>query len=187
MGDWIYFGVPQGEEFDKAVDGLENLLHNDSGNSMAMGHTESMSHTESGRFRSVSKKEVIEAGKLVEFTVEFDCFTFPAHIGQQVEVGQNGLDLRSRFGINLVGIERHGQQQDEELEWFPHGNASVQSKDIGLVMREPCADGSTRPTLSDQDLAPLMKAELFTNVGKGADDKNINGHTNGHTKPLQKV
>jgi Trk K+ transport system NAD-binding subunit len=152
-GDWMYFGVPQGQEFTKAVDGLESLLHR----SDQCDKTE----RDSARFRTLSKKDVFEAGKLVEFSVEFDCFTFPQHIGQQVEVGPNGLNLRSRFGINLVGIERHKENQDAELEWFPRGDATVRPGDFGLVSREPCADGSSRPTLTDEDLEPLMNSGLF--------------------------
>jgi K+/H+ antiporter YhaU regulatory subunit KhtT len=155
-GDWIYFGVPQGEEFTKAVDGLETLL---CGSTQQQSPTSPTDSSSICNFRSLSKRDVI-AGKLLEFTVEFDCFFFPEHIGQHVEVGLNGLNLRSRFGINLVGIERDGQEGDD-LEWFPHGEATVQPGDIGLVMREPCADGSTRPTLTDEDLASLMSAELF--------------------------
>jgi len=155
-GDWLYFGVPQGQDFTNAVEGLESLLKKS--DQINMESTE-----DSSRFRTVTKKDVFEAGKLVEFSVEFDCFTFPQHIGQQVEVGLNGLNLRSRFGINLVGIERHGKNQDAELEWFPKSDAVVHPGDFGLVMREPCADGSSRPTLTDEALEPLMSGELFAN------------------------
>jgi len=153
-GDWMYFGVPQGQEFNKAVDDLDLLLHTN------LETLPDAGRTSSGRFRSLSKKDVAE-GKMVEFTVEFDCFFFPEHIGRQVEVGPNGLNLRSRFGINLVGIERHGQQQEgEEMEWFPKGNTMVRPGDIGLVVREPCADGTTRPTLMDEDVAGLMNPSV---------------------------
>jgi len=153
-GDWMYFGMPHGQEFARAADGLESLLRrSDQGVS-----TESI---DSARFRALSKKEVLNEGKLVEISVEFDCFTFPQHIGEQVEVGPNGINLRNRFGINLVGIERHKENQDAELEWFPHSDATVHPGDFGLVVREPCADGSSRPTLTDEDLKPLMNSELF--------------------------
>jgi len=168
-GDWIYFGVPQGEEeFNNAVDGLESLLQQSPPQRVSTGSTTPKFERQTS-FRSLSKKDVIQAGKLVEFAVEFDCFTFPKHIGERVEVGLSGLNLRSRFGINLAGIERNGQQQDEALEWFPSGSATVRPGDFGLVLREPRADGSSQPTLTDEDLAPLMNADLFLkDVGKGA-------------------
>jgi len=155
-GDWIYFGVPQGHEFNDAVDGLQALLHG----SDCEVITES-SQLEVSRFRSLSKKEVVATGKLVEFAVEFDCFSFPQHIGQQVEIGPNGLNLRSRFGINLVGIVRHNHKGQHEEEWFPGGTAIVHPGDLGLVMRAPSADGSSQPTHTDAELSPLMKEKLF--------------------------
>jgi len=166
-GDWIYFGVPQGEEFNHALDGLEKLLQGKDGEASLdmMTFLPSLSRSASAeqssevtRFRSLNKSEVIQSGKLLEFSVEFDCFRFPQHIGKEAEVGPNGLNLRSRFGINLVGIarHRHEEQSEEEVQWFPGGAATVQPGDMGLVMREPCADGSSRPTLNDDDLAAFM-------------------------------
>jgi len=153
-GDWMYFGVPQGEGFSDAVDGLEAKLR---------GGVSGQASTSSGRFRSLtSKKEVIESGILVEFAVEFDCFKFPEHVGTQAEIGPNGLDMRKRFGINLVGIDRpSGNQGEHAIEWFPSGTSIVEPGNLGLVMREPCVDGSSRPTLTDKDLSPLMQKELF--------------------------
>merc|ERR1711933_608113 len=58
-GDWMYFGVPQGQEFNKAVDDLDLLLHTNLENAPEVGRNSS------GRFRSLSKKDVAE-GKLVE-------------------------------------------------------------------------------------------------------------------------
>merc|ERR1712008_373196 len=167
-GDWMYFGVPQGEGFSSAVDGLEAKLRGDetvarsrlSSGSADMTVAASMSSSSAGRFRSLSKKDVIESGMLVEFTVEFDCFKFPEHIGAEAEIGPNGLDLRKRFGINLVGIERpSGNGGERDVEWFPFGTSTVKPGDLGLVMREPCEDGSSRPTLTDGDLTPLMESE----------------------------
>jgi len=157
-GDWMYFGVPQGERFSDAVDGLEAKLRGGLPVQPSISGSES-----SGRFRSVlSKKEVIDSGILVEFSADFDCFKFPEHIGTQAEIGPNGLDMRKRFGINLVGIERpSGNQGEHAIEWFPSGTSIVEPGHLGLVMREPCVDGSSRPTLTDKDLSPLMQKELF--------------------------
>merc|ERR1711963_576092 len=89
---------------------------------------------------------------------EFDCFKFPEHIGTHVEIGPIGLDMRKRFGINLEGIERpSGNQDKRDVEWFPSGTSTVEPGNLGLVIREPCADGSSRATLTDQDLVPLMQ------------------------------
>jgi len=158
-GDWMYFGVPQGEGFTEAVAGLEAKLKP---NQAKVPITRSQS---SGRFRPLSKKEVVESGYLVEFAVEFDCFKFPEHIGQEAEIGPNGLDLRKKFAINLVGIESLQIDQDgkevRSIEWFPKGNSKVSPGNLGLVMREPCADGSSRPTMTDKDLMGLMHKELF--------------------------
>jgi len=153
-GDWMYFGVPQGEGLSYTVDGLEAKLR---------GVVSVQASTNPGRFRSLlSKEEVIESGILVEFAVEFDCFKFPEHIGTQTMIGPNGLDMRKRFGINLVGIERpSGNQGEHAIEWFPSGTSIVEPGHLGLVMREPCVDGSSRPTLTDKDLSPLMQKELF--------------------------
>lgn len=157
LGDWVYFGMPQGEGFWDAVDGLETKLRGGSSVQASMSRSKS-----SGCFRSLSRKEVIESGILVEFAVEFDCFKFPEHIETQAEIGPNGLDMRKRFGINLVGIERPGGNEGErEVEWFPSGTSTVEPGNIGLVMREPCADGSSQPTLSDKDLVPLMQKKRF--------------------------
>jgi len=94
--------------------------------------------------------------------VEFDCFKFPEHIGTQAEIGPNGLDMRKRFGINLVSIERcRGNGGKRKVEWFPSGTSTVEPGHLGLVMREPCKNGSSRSTLTDKDLVPLMQKKLF--------------------------
>merc|ERR1712008_6606 len=78
-GDWMYFGVPQGEGFSNAVDGLEVRLRGDatvattrSSGSADMIVAASMSSSSVGRFRSLSEKDVVQSGMLVEFTAEFD-------------------------------------------------------------------------------------------------------------------
>jgi len=170
-GDWMYFGVPQGEGFLDAVDGLEAKLRGGLSEQASISASISRSHSSasisrsqsSGRFRSLlSQKEVIERGNLVEFAVQFDCFKFPEHIGTQAEIGNNGLDMRKRFGINLVGIERpSGDEGEHDIEWFPSGTSIVEPGNRGLVIREPCVEKTSRPTVTDKDLAPLMHKELF--------------------------
>jgi len=170
---WVYFGVPQGEElFSKAVAGLEAIL---------LCKAESGTHRSASPadFRALSKQEVFETGKLVEFTVEFDCFSFPAHIGAEAVLGarkpdsagesrmlgpestgttSRELNLRRVFKLNLVGVQRIGE---EDPEWFPRASAIIRPDDFGLVLRQPCLDGSTQPTVTDEDLECLMQEPLF--------------------------
>lgn len=156
-GDCMYFGVPQGKGFSDAVDSLETKLRGGLSVQASLPMNQS-----SGRFRSILPREAaIESGILVEIPVEFDCFKFPEHIGTQAEIGPKGLDMRKRFGINLVGIERPGNEGEHDVEWFPSGTSIVEPGNLGLVMREPCVDGSSRSTLTDKDLMTLMHKELF--------------------------
>jgi len=151
-GDWMYFGVPQDEDYTKAVEGLQTKLQ-------PLKTYCTQSAQSEGAFRAMVKRDVVDKGILVEFVVEFDCFTFPKHIGKRAEIGPNGLDLRKRFGINLVGIERF-TGDEREVEWFPNGASVVEPGNLGLVMREPCVDGSSRPTLTEIDLAALMQKDM---------------------------
>lgn len=184
---WVYFGVPQGEgPMAQAVEGLEAIL--------SSGAEDSHYREKSGSpndFRALCRREVVETGKLVEFTVEFDCFAFPGHIGAEAMIGAakppgtpttagstppsavsavhvplppRNLELRKNFGLNLVGIQRIG---DDDPEWFPRASAVVKPDDLGLVVRLPCLDGSTEPTVTDSDLERLMNKESFNKVVKG--------------------
>merc|ERR1712050_158033 len=98
---------------------------------------------------------------LLAFTLEFDCFTFPDHIGQKARLGPRAhadepnvvaLDMRRRFRINVAGVLRQGA---EEPEWFPGPAVEVSAGDLGLVVRRPCRDGSTQSTVLDADLNDL--------------------------------
>merc|ERR1719188_40959 len=102
------------------------------------------------------------------FTLEYDCFAFPAHIGACASIGPHvyktsvrPLDLRKSFGINLAGVMRQG---NSEPDWFPGPDFEVAPGDLGLIVRCPCRDGSTEPTVTDEDLQPLMTAEQFTDT-----------------------
>merc|ERR1712039_1064772 len=70
------------------------------------------------------------------------------------------LDLRSNFGISLIGIHRQGK---DAPEWFPKASVLVSKGDLGLVVRQPHPNGGSRPTVTDEELAPLMNAEEFSN------------------------
>merc|ERR1719335_1933183 len=59
---------------------------------------------------------------LLAFTLEFDCFTFPAHIPPKSQLGNQGLDIRAVFKINLAGILKAGAT---EPDWFPGPTAEV--------------------------------------------------------------
>mmetsp|Transcript_62095 Transcript_62095/g.187329 ORF Transcript_62095/g.187329 Transcript_62095/m.187329 type:complete len:541 (+) Transcript_62095:36-1658(+) len=159
-GHWLYFGVPEGDEdTGKAIEGITKILDPKSEATLKPGKS-----SDSSQFRALSPQEVTVSGKLVEFTVEFDCFSFPEHIGSEALIGptpdgkRRALDLRRAFGVNLVGIQRIGET---EPEWWPGKSAIVHPGDLGLVVRQPCVDGSTLSTLTDEDLAPLFNPEDF--------------------------
>jgi len=90
-GAWLYFGLPTSDNTEDAVVSLKRALF------------PSMSSQTVGR--SVNAK----AG-LIAFTLEFDCFQFPDHLGGPAVLGthpeadQIALDLRETFDINLAGI-----------------------------------------------------------------------------------
>lgn len=68
------------------------------------------------------------------------------------------LNTRSNFGINLAGILRLGERCPV---WFPSPTTIVCGGDVGLVVRRPCPDGSTQPTLKDKALEALMDPDAF--------------------------
>jgi serine/threonine protein kinase len=148
-GAWLYFGMPPNETNEDAVVGLKRALF------------PSMSSQTVGR--SVNAK----AG-LMAFTLEFDCFTFPEHIGKKACIGSStdasvmSLNLRGNFGLNLAGIVK----KNKEVDWFPGPLATVDPGDLGLVVRCPCQDGTTEPTVLDEQLQPMMDKATFDKLIK---------------------
>jgi len=138
-GAWLYFGLPHCDSPDETIAELRQGL---------------FPHIGDGLGRSVNSKD-----GLMVFTLEFDCFSFPEHIGARAALGPRAtrdgtraLDLRKSFGLNLAGvISSKGTET-----WFPGPDREVEPGDLGLVVRCPHRDGTTEPTVGDEDLADLM-------------------------------
>jgi K+/H+ antiporter YhaU regulatory subunit KhtT len=140
-GDWVYLGVPS----SSAVGSQEKILR----------------ETFFPASRQDSTSTVSEQGEFVKVMCEFDCFRFPEHIGKEVELIK--LNLRGTFGINLAGIVSVPEgTTDKTANWFPSAECKVQPGDLGLVLRRPDPDGSSKPIMTDDDLKPLMDATIFT-------------------------
>merc|ERR1740138_490077 len=148
-GSCLYFGMPapkDGEDnTDKDIVGLTQALFPSFQQSEHVG-------------RSTNYK----AG-LMAFILEFDCFHFPAHIGKTAVIGYKeggaatNLRLRQNFELNLAGIVK---KQGTPL-WFPGPEAIIEPGDLGLFVRCPLQDGTTEPTVTDEQLQPLMDPSEF--------------------------
>merc|ERR1719191_688274 len=128
----MYFGINSGDDndIDGAIEGITAMIS---------GATKSTNGEDLSR--------VVDGPcELLAFTLEFDCFTFPAHIPPKSKLGPAGLDMRNVFRINLAGIFKAGAQ---DAEWFPGPNAEVNPGDLGMVVRRPRRDGSTESTITD--------------------------------------
>merc|ERR1719291_71770 len=143
-GAWLYFGLPHCENPDETIAELRQAL---------------FPHIGDGLGRSVNSKD-----GLMVFTLEFDCFSFPEHIGAKAAIGPRAtedgicaLDLRKSFGLNLAGIISSKGTET----WFPGPDREVEPGDLGLVVRCPRRDGATDPTVTDEDLADLMNFSKF--------------------------
>ncbi|CAK0804481.1 unnamed protein product [Prorocentrum cordatum] len=123
-----------------------------------------------------SKFEVAETGAIYAFAMEFDSFRFPQHIGHEATIGKEplrgprrefndvghiALNLKGAFNINLVGIQRVGE---DSVEWFPDPIVQVRPGDLGIVARCPMTDGSSKPSVDEEALASLMIEERFIDV-----------------------
>merc|ERR1712187_58365 len=109
---------------------------------------------------------------LYPFLPEFDLVTLPPHCANAVlgpeqfaESGQNALNLRKAFGMNLAGIRR----VDRTLTWFPGAGAQqgglLKAGDRGLLIRvPPPGDGaweSWMPSVTKEQLDNLMDPHRF--------------------------
>jgi len=171
-GSWLYFGIPapkDGEDLtDDAVSGLTQAIFPDT--------------TAAQQTTNVGRSTDAKAG-MMAFQLEFDCFRFPEHIGPKGVIGSSGddgatnLNLRKTFELNLAGIvktpaapsrtsksnkgDKVQPTTKQEPVWFPGPGATVEPGDLGLVVRCPLRDGTTEPTVTDEQLRPLMDPALF--------------------------
>merc|ERR1712151_86366 len=84
------------------------------------------------------------------------------------------LDLRTNFGINILGIDRLDRAEgldDYSIEWYPDVDTRVQAGDLGLIIRVPQNDGSTASSVSDEVLEKFMRQERFEEKMKDMEEK----------------
>eukprot|EP00812_Abedinium_dasypus_P008945 NODE_266_length_1724_cov_215.144997.p1 GENE.NODE_266_length_1724_cov_215.144997~~NODE_266_length_1724_cov_215.144997.p1 ORF type:complete len:325 (+),score=81.20 NODE_266_length_1724_cov_215.144997:373-1347(+) len=111
---------------------------------------------------------------IVPFLPEFDVFHFPEYCNNAVlgppefaNEGQNALDLRHLFEINLAGIVSEGGR---EPRWFPGPSEErgglVRKGDKGLIIRVPPADSSGQfiPSVEARVLLAILEEERFRNL-----------------------
>jgi len=127
-GDWIYFGV---NKSGPSTDAVQAVI------SERLGLTDLVIHIDS-LARSPQRKTFIQ------FLPEFDLVPFPPHcvngiLGRPEDArpGQNALNIRKAFGINVAGIVR----ASGEVSWWPGASESagglVGKGDSALIMRMP--------------------------------------------------
>lgn len=150
-GHWIYFGMHPGGDTEEAHRALHNALFPE-GTSKKKLSTGDLA-------RSIEKKV-----GLLNLTLEFDCFTFPDHVGEEAAIGIGKLNIRKNFRINLAGVVRTHSAGSAEPEWFPDASVTVSAGDLGLVIRRPCHDGSTQPTVKDSDILDFMDPARFAKI-----------------------
>jgi len=142
-GDWVYFSDPvpanEADEVDtaKAMTALKQALGGG-------GHTD-----------ITENDDPLAAGTLTGLTLEFDCIEFPNH-NAPVSV----VDMRSTFGLDVLGIHRDNAI---DVEWFPQQDAQSRAGDLGLLIRAPRNDGSTKSTVTREVLQEFMEPDKFAN------------------------
>jgi len=143
-GDWIYFGInKEGRSADDAKDAVSERL----------GLTEPV--REMGSLaRNPSKKTFIQ------FLPEFFYFKFPAYCAgavlgrpQDALPGQNALNMRQAFGVNVAGIVRGSTS---EVSWWPGAGGRIELGDGALILRAPQWHGDD--DRDDDDWAQALAA-----------------------------
>lgn len=130
--DWIYFGLNSTDE-NTSVEAQMRFVANQMGLPVDQG----------------VDIDVFAKGRgnrhLTPFLPDFDAFVFPVHCvnavlgphsaGEHIfaKEGQNALNLRNKFGINVAGLAR----PDGTVLWWPGADVAVGHGDRGLVMRVP--------------------------------------------------
>jgi len=103
---------------------------------------------------------------------EFDQFRFPDHfhnsvLGDLPGEGQNALDCRNKFHINVAGISR---DDGSTLFWWPGPSHRIEKGDVCLVARKFDAFcGTSSPTVNGEVIDNLMVEAKFREV-RGLDD-----------------
>eukprot|EP00425_Heterocapsa_triquetra_P040667 CAMPEP_0195085858 /NCGR_PEP_ID=MMETSP0448-20130528/26164_1 /TAXON_ID=66468 /ORGANISM="Heterocapsa triquestra, Strain CCMP 448" /LENGTH=663 /DNA_ID=CAMNT_0040119275 /DNA_START=51 /DNA_END=2042 /DNA_ORIENTATION=- len=152
--DWIYFGV---NSSCIGSDALASVI------------SERLELTEvDGDLGSLAR--CADRATLIQFMPEFLCFEFPPHcfnavlgVDAHAKEGQNALNLRSVFRINIVGIAR----LDGTVSWWPGasevGGGLVGYGDRALIMRVPQWDASSsmRPSVQAEDINDLLDVRQF--------------------------
>jgi len=193
-GTRLYLGIPADSvKSEKALLCVEKTLGSDEEGHVADGDDLDLKETTTAERLIQShnlhegdnrdKRQVVERGAMYSFAMEFDCFVFPPHIGDEATVGPKpmvgpsgqfaevkhiALDLRKNFSISLAGIQRVGKT---EVEWFPMESEMVRPGDLGLIARCPWEDGSTEPSISADTLSKLLLADKFQTIIQKASDQ----------------
>jgi len=146
-GDWVYFGFPSNSETEDAMTELCQAL--------------GASRNTFGLTAHVNRRNALAAGSLVTCTLEFDCIVFPEHVGNEATIGV----AKKSFNLNILGIHRYDQ---DDIEWYPAPDAIVRAGDIGLLIRQPCRDGTgtTESTVTDEVLDLFMDPVRYADVLK---------------------
>jgi len=187
----LYLGIPADSlKSDKALSFVEKALGYDEDGQSGGDDCVSLMSPEALIKRhklhegdNIDKRTVFERGAMYSFAMEFDCFVFPPHIGDEATVGPKpmigpsgmfaevkhiALDLRKNFKISLAGIQRVGKT---EVEWFPQESDMVRPGDLGLIARCPWEDGSTEPSIDSDTLSKLLVEDKFKTVIRKASDQ----------------
>lgn len=165
INDWIYFGLHTSgvdkEQMKAQVEFVADTL--------------GLARVPNLEFAAKDSRQA----HLMPFLPEFDSFHLPEHTANAVlgprsvdtpsgpkafaADGQNALDLRHRFNINLAGLAH----ADGSVTWFPAANDLVRHGDSGLVMRVPqsYADDTAKepsyPSVEQDALLRLLAPSYF--------------------------
>ncbi|CAK0801210.1 unnamed protein product [Prorocentrum cordatum] len=184
-GMHVYLGIPaDSQDTDAAVEAAQQLFTAPQMKSQSRGGRSSFKsavvkydlHDVTTAYTPSNKRGVAETGAMYSFAMEFDSFRFPQHIGHEATIGKEALpgprrefndvghialDLKDTFHINLVGIQRVGE---DSAEWFPDPISLVRPGDLGIVARCPMRDGGSKPSVEEETLARLMVEERFNDA-----------------------
>lgn len=195
QGCWMYFGVHKGDE-EKLEEAVESITH--------MLAEDKDKKKKDAPLTENSGRVVEGPSELLAFTLEFDSFTFPEHIGQNARLGPqagSGTDTASSWlnggksndalkpndqimmpGVALdmrnrfkINVAGVLRQGSDEPEWFPSASVEVSAGDLGIVVRKPNRDGSTESTVTDEELSILMDKDLFAKAMKSSSSNVLAG------------